>query len=426
MKLTKRSIDTFTYQGDGQSRDVRWDDAMPGFGVRIYPSGRKAFVLSYRNGGGKKRLVVLGTYGRDLTLEQAREKAVKESGTVIDGIDPVKQRRLEREKERTGDRFKDVAETFITRHVKQTLRPSSAKEYERIIRRNLIPKWSRKSIEEITRHDIITLLDTVTDRGATVGVNRVLAVTRKLFNWCVERGVIEATPVMGVKPPGKETKRDRVLSDDELRLVWKASDEQGWPFGPFTKLLILTAQRRGEVAAMRWADLNLEGDEPVWTLPREATKANRLHTVPLSPQAVEIINALPKMEGEHVFSTRYEETPDGKRISRPISGFGRSKQLLDKGIAEAAEKAGLAAPEAWRHHDLRRSAASGMARLNVQPHILSRVLNHAPGSAEGVTAIYNRHHYHDELRHALTVWAAHVERIVTGKTAENVVELATA
>ena len=174
---------------------------------------------------------------------------------------------------------------------------------------------------------------------------------------------------------------------------------------------------------MRWTDLDLEADNPVWTLPREATKADRLHTVPLSPQAVDIINALPRMEGEHVFSTRHEQSADGKPISRPISGFSKAKRILD---AEMAEKAERDAPETWRHHDLRRTAASGMARLNVQPHILSRVLNHAPGQSEGVTAIYNRHHYQDELRHALNKWAAHVERIVANKPADNVVELATA
>ena len=422
MKLTKRSIDAFKYRGDGTSRDVRWNDAMPGFGVRIYPSGRKAFVLSYRNGSGKKRLVVLGTYGRDLTLEQAREKAVKESGQVLDGIDPVKQRRLERERERTGDRFKDVAETFITRYVKKTLRPSTAKEYERIINHDLTPRWGRKRMEEITRHDVIGMLDAAADRGATIGVNRVLAVTRKLFNWCVERGVIEATPVMGVKPPSKEIKRDRVLADDEIRLVWNAADKIGWPFGPFTKLLILTAQRRGEVAAMRWADLDLEGDKPVWTLPREATKADRLHTVPLAPQVVDIIKTLPRIEGEHVFSTRHEQPAGGKRMSRPVSGFSRTKRILDKEIAEVTKATERDAPEAWRIHDLRRSAASGMARLNVQPHILSRVLNHAPGQSEGVTAIYNHHHYEDELRHALTTWGAHVERVVSGEVT-NVIEL---
>ena len=113
MNLTKRSIDSFKYEGDGQARDVRWDAAMPGFGIRVYPSGRKAFVLSYRNGGGKKRLVVLGTFGRDLTLDQARDKAVRESSRVLDGTDPVNERRQEREKERIGDRLEDVAKTYL-------------------------------------------------------------------------------------------------------------------------------------------------------------------------------------------------------------------------------------------------------------------------------------------------------------------------
>ena len=226
-----------------------------------------------------------------------------------------------------------------------------------------------------------------------------------------------------MKAPGKETKRDRVLSDDELRLLWAAADKQGWPFGPFTKLLILTAQRKGEVAGMRWSDLNLEADEPVWTLPREQTKADRAHAVPLAPMAVDIIKALPRMESIYVFDTGIRRNGAKNGTDAPIAGFSRAKRNLDTSLAKAAATAGVAAPEPWRQHDLRRTAASGMARLNVPPHILSRVLNHAPGATEGVTAIYNRHHYQDELRHALNAWAANVERIVMDQPADNVIEL---
>ena len=154
MPLTKKAIDAFKYAGKGASRDVRWDDAMPGFGVRIYPSGRKAFVLSYR-AAGKKRLVTLGTYGRDLTLDQARQRAIKERGNLLDRADPVTQRRQERERERTGNTFRKVTESFLARYVRQNLRPTTGSEYERIINRDLIPRWGSKRLEEITRQDVI-------------------------------------------------------------------------------------------------------------------------------------------------------------------------------------------------------------------------------------------------------------------------------
>jgi integrase len=411
MSLTKKAIDAFKYTGDGASRDVRWDDAMPGFGIRIYPSGRKSFVLSYR-AAGKKRLVTLGTYGCDLTLDQARQRAVKERGRLLDGADPVMQRKQDRERERTGNTFRKVAETFLARYVRKNLRQTTGSEYERIINRDLIPRWGNKRLEEITRQDVIRLLDEIEDRGSPIMANRTLAIVRKIFNWCVDRDVMEASPAAGAKAPGRERKRDRVLSDDELGLIWQTSDKMGWRLSPFVKLLILTAQRRGEVATMQWTDLSLDGDEPVWTLPREVTKADREHTVPLSSLVVEIIRSLPRMEGKYVFDT-------GRNT--PISGFSKAKRKLDGLIGEAG-----AAADVWTFHDIRRTAASGMARLNIAPHILSRILNHAPGQAEGVTAIYNRHSYLPELRHALNAWAAHIERVVSDDTANNVVELAKA
>lgn len=139
MKLTKRSIDSFVYEGDGKSRDVRWDEAMPGFGLRVYPSDRKAFVLSYRNATGRKRLITLGTYGRDLTLDQARAKATKELGKVLDGADPIN----ERQKERNIDTFADLSRLYIERHA-STKR--SGKEDERKINVDLLPRWGARAV----------------------------------------------------------------------------------------------------------------------------------------------------------------------------------------------------------------------------------------------------------------------------------------
>jgi integrase len=427
MKLTKRAIDSFKYQGDGQSRDARWDAAMPGFGVRIYPSGRKAFVLSYRNGGGKKRLVVLGTYGRDLTLEQAREKAIKQSGKVLDGADPVKERRKEREKERVGDRLKDAVETYLagpvnftTHKKKRRRRDGTVAEYKRVLTNELMPRWGRKRMEEISRADVIALLEAITERGGPIMANRILVEVRVFFDWYARTtGTLTANPAADVEATGVEITRDRTLSNDELKLVWTAADKLEWPVAPYVKLLILTAQRRGEIIGMRWADLDLDGAEPLWTLPRELTKANRLHTVPLSPQAVNIIRGLPRVEGPFVFSTG--KGKDNK--PRPINNFSGDKRALDREIAKTAEDAGTDIPAPWTLHDLRRSAATGMAGLNVTPHILSRILNHSLGKSEGTTSVYNRFEYLEKKRHALNTWAAHVERIIAGKPSGNVVAL---
>ena len=414
-KLTKRYIDAARYEGDGSSRDVRWDDG--GFGLRIYPSRRKSFVLSYRNSAGRKRMIVLGAYGLDLTLDQARDKATKERAKLVDGADPLAERHAERAETATGDTFKAVAESFVTRYVRVNKRASSAVEDERIINKDLVSKWGKRKVADIARRDVIELLDEITDRGSPIMANRTLAVVRRPFGWCVERGVIDGSPVIGVKAPGKESKRDRVLDDNELRFVWNAAGALGWPFGPFVRLLILSGQRRGEVAAMKWSNLDLDGDEPKWTLPREATKGDRAHTVPLSPQVIDIIADLPRMESAFVFDTgrRKEDTP--------INGFSKTKRDLDAKIAKLVEKDEMEPLSPWTLHDIRRSAASGMAALNVPPHILSRVLNHAAGAAEGITAVYNRHAYTDEQRHALNAWGAHIERIVAGKEAGNVVEL---
>ena len=179
-----------------------------------------------------------------------------------------------------------------------------------------------------------------------------------------------------------------------------------YPWKPLLQILALTAQRRAEVATLRWQDLDgLDGHAPLWTLPREATKADRAHTVPLSPEAAAILNDLPRHEGPYVFTTG-----DG---SRPVSGFTPVKRRLDKAmlaaLREAAEEAGgdLETVELppWKLHDLRRTAASGMARFGTPPHVVAAILNHAPGATQGITAVYNRYSYAEERRTALATWA---------------------
>jgi integrase len=257
-----------------------------------------------------------------------------------------------------------------------------------------------RPITSINKRDVIALLDQVMDRGSPIMANRALAHVRRMLAWCVERGILEVSPAAGVKPPGEEVSRDRVLSDTEVAAIWTACDGLGWPFGPIVQLLILTAQRRDEVACMAWDQLDV--DAALWTLPREATKADRAHDVPLSDEALAIIASLPKCSGPLVFS----------RGGRPPSGFSRAKVRLDaaSGVTD------------WRFHDLRRTAATGLAKMGHPPHVVSAILNHSPAATQGVTAIYQRHRYLDERRAALDVWARQVGRLI-GHQSDNVVTL---
>ena len=379
-----------------------FDEATRGFGLRVSPGGTKAWFLKYVVAGDQRR-DRLGEYPA-ISLAGARKKALALRSKLADGMDPRAERAAAAAEQKSNreNSFSAVAAKFITRHASKNRR---GWEVEQIINRELVPYWGERPIAEISRQDVVAALDRVVDRGAPIAANRLLAVIRKLFGWAIERGILDATPVANISAPSKESARDRVLDDDEIKTLWQGCDKLVHPFGAFTRLLLLTAQRRGELAQLNWTDLDgLDGDSPTWTLPRTTTKADRTHAVPLSPQAAAIINSLPRT-GEYVFST-------GRRGDKPIAGFSVVKRQID-------EITGLAD---WRYHDLRRSGASIMARLNTPPHVLSRILNHAPIRQEGVTAIYNRYHYAGEQRHALNALGQFVMGLLE-KTPERVVSL---
>jgi integrase len=230
---------------------------------------------------------------------------------------------------------------------------------------------------------------------------------------------VAANPCTGVWRPGPPPARERVLTPAELRAFWAATDRVGEPFGAALKLLLLTGARRDEVAGMRKQELSEDG--ATWTLPGERTKNHRAHVVPLPPLAQRILADVPHIEGPFVFTTT------GKK---PISGFSRMKARLDGLMLAAAQEQAKAAgrvPDAvsippWRVHDLRRSAATGMAELGIAPHIVEACLNHVSGARAGVAGVYNRATYAAEKETALMRWAAHVEALVSGQPS-NVVSL---
>ncbi|MCH7511737.1 MAG: FAD-dependent oxidoreductase [Chloroflexi bacterium] len=237
--ITKRYIDAARYESDGKTRDERWDDGLRGFGLRISPKGVKTFILFYRVGGkrgARQRLVKLGTYGRDMTPDEARRKAGRWLTAARDGHDPYG----EIDEAAKSDTFKAVAADFIELSVVPNQRPRGVAEDKRIINVELVPKWGPRRIREITSRDVINLLDDIAARPAPIMANRTLAVTRKLFKWATARHALDQIPTDGIEPPGKETKRDRVLTDGEIRLVWQASDTSKQTCGSVIKALILT------------------------------------------------------------------------------------------------------------------------------------------------------------------------------------------
>ncbi len=391
MKLTKKMVDSFTYKGGW---DVRWDTAIPGFGVRLYPGGKKTYVLSYRNKG-RKRLMKIEQCNK-ITLDQARAKARRHLGELADKVDPLEKKKIENPKRSVESVFRD----YLNKYAKPKNR--SWRETERIFKADVLPAIGKKQIHEIAKKDIIKIVDKVANRGSKVMANRTLAHLRKFFNWCHARDLIETLPVLNVAKPAPEISRDRVLSDEEIKYVWQACDKEGFPFGDFLKMTLVTGQRKSEVLNMRWQDIDT--NRKLWTLPKESTKSNREHYVHLSPLALRILENAEKQD-EYVFSI------DGKK---PFNGFSKAKSRVETLIGELREKENKKPMPEWRIHDLRRTAASDMAGLKVPPYVIERVLNHSSGIISGVAAVYNRYEYADETREALDKWAGYVEKLTGG------------
>jgi integrase len=391
--LTARTVEAMK---PGPARREIPDGLLPGHYLIIQPSGNRSWAVRYRSNG-RPRKHTLGSYPA-IDLATARKLAGAVLRKVAEGGDPGRDKKQARAPK--ADSIEAVAVQFIERHCKRANRPRTAEETDRLLRLHVLPRWRGRTVHEVTRRDVLDVLDRVVDGGAPIAANRTFAAVRKLFNWCVARDIIAASPCAGVKPPTAERSRDRVLSDHELRLVWQAAEKIGWPFGPLVKLLALTGQRRDEVAQMRWDELDLEA--ALWTLPRERVKTDQPHEVPLSPAAVKVLKPVPRIAGSpFVFTT------NGKA---PSSGYSKGKRRLDALLPREM-------PD-WRLHDLRRTAASGMARLGIDLPVIEKVLNHASGSFAGIVGVYQRHSFAEEKCAALDAWGHHVEQLVDGKSAK--------
>jgi integrase len=427
-RLTQAFVDRAQAAPDAE-RTIYWDKTLPGFGLMVRTSsGHKSFVFQYRSGHASRRMNLDGKFLRyeaerekkaglkvarrerrvESAAETARLEAMLVKGAVTGGRDPLKE--LRAAKGSATDSFRSIAEEYLKREERGG-KLRSLNQRRAMLDRLIYPIIGTKPIGEIRRSDIVRLLDKIEEgaltwkgkriKGGPVMADRALATVRRVMNWHAGRSDDFRSPIVRgmARTKSKERARERTLTDDELRAVWRATDGDRGPFGPFVQFLLLTGARRSEAAAIARSELN--GAD--WTLPgtRNKTKVDLVR--PLSAAALVSLGRLPKIgQGDLIF------TPDGKR---PLRSFGKSKRKLDKAILQDLRKAD---PEAkplprWTLHDLRRTARSLMSRAGVPSDHAERSLGHV---MPGIRGTYDRHEYHEEKRRAFEALAAQIERIL--------------
>jgi integrase len=413
------------------------DGGCAGLYLIVQPSGAKSWALRFRRPSGKTAKLTLGTVdltnkevdgepvsGAPPSLAAARRLATEVHHQRARGKDVVAAKHRERiERQAHNERtFAAAALDFVRQHAQGRLRRwqerariLGVRETVRgleLIPNGLADRWRDRPLAEIDGDDVHLVIDEARERGIpglerrTVGPTesqalRVYAALSKFFSWAVERRRIRASPVAGVAKPHSSVARDRILSDVEIRKFWRAADAERVEFGALLKILLLTGQRLSEVAQMRRSELS--NDHATWIIPSERTKNRREHRLSLPHVVHGLIASVPTTSDIFIFST------DGRRA---VSGWSKLKKRIDHRMDVAP----------WRLHDLRRTAATGMAELGIAPHIVEAVLNHVSGTRAGVARTYNRAAYASEKKAALERWATHVEGLIKGRPA-NVVTL---
>lgn len=401
------------HEGQTKPRDVREKNGS-GFGLTVFPSGKKSFIYIYHFQGRKRRMT-LGKYPQ-CSLGDAK-KLYREALKILEsGKDPA----LEKRNEKITARDASTVEGLIHEYIELWAKPRkrSWEEDQRCLNKDIKPHWGKLKAGDITRRDVILLLDKIKDRGAPIGANRVLACIRRMFNFGIERDIITTNPCAAVKAVAKENRRDRVLSAEEIKLIWQALDqpdvrqentEHIIHMSPETKLVLklqlVLGQRKGEVISAEWTDLDLISNW--WTIPANKAKNNQTHRIPLSPMALELLGEIKKLSGNSrfLFPAKLKDT-----------------HIAGTSIDHAVRRSTFDGVKPWTPHDCRRSVASHMTSMGISRLVVSKILNHSESGS--VTAIYDRHSYDKEKRHALDIWSLELQKIISGiQHTSNVVTL---
>ncbi|WP_281926776.1 tyrosine-type recombinase/integrase [Roseibium album] len=382
-KLSDKAI-TDTYlrnlKPPATRKDI-YDAVQRGLGLRVSSTGTKTWFVMRRVNGRMKR-VTLGRYP-DIGLAEARKKAIEVLARLASGGSP---------KAIAVPTFAMLLDSWIEKDQNGRQRKSAA-EKRRALCIDALPVLANKSVDAITKADIREVLERAVNRGAPIHANRLLAYLRRLFNWAVEQDIIELSPANGIKKPSEERSRDRTLSIKELGEIWMSSFLLRDSFGAYIRTLILTGQRRSEVADAQWDEFDFGRRE--WMIPSMRAKNGKAHLVHISDQLYEVLHNIKRIDGcPYVFTT------DG---ITPISGFSKIKKTIDT----------QSHVRNWTLHDLRRTFATiATGELGIDPVVIDKILNHSSGAVTGIAAVYQRHAYLEQRKQAMVMWGQFVSKLV--------------
>jgi integrase len=383
MKLTLNRINGLKCP-EGKRDMLVFDGEQRGLGVRVTASGSKTYLAQYTLHGQKRR-IPLGNCSA-VSLAKARDAVRAIMGDVAKGIDPA----VDRKRKAAGEALtlRTLLSDWQALHL-ASKRPSYATETVRALR-YAFGRYFDLPAADLSRAIVVKTLDAMARNGRVAMAARTAAYGKAAYGWAVKRGSLSANPFLNL-PVAAATKRERVLTDDELAAIWRATDGPG-PFNGIVRMLVLTAQRRREASGMTWAELS--GDFSTWIIPASRAKNGTTHIVPLSEPAQDLLRAAPKF-GELIFHG----------LHGSFNNFSKAKAALDA-------KSGVTN---WRLHDLRRTTATGLQRLGVRLEVTEQVLGHVSGTRAGIVGVYQRHDFALEKRAALQAWGAHVLAVVEGQ-----------
>lgn len=423
-KLTDRFIASFRPAPGAKDR-LAFDTECKGLGIRATASGSRMFILQWTDQAtGRKVREPIGAWG-SITVDQARHASRVRLGRVAQGLNP----KTERERVKAEDKLRREAEARAQQEARFTLQ-ALIDDWSRLHLSSRRERYATEAIRALsvafeeylpapaaalTRSQVLEVLDALATAGKAPIAARTMAYGRACYGWAVKRGRLVTNPFQGLPAvAGGAPARDRVLSDAEVGAIWRAAEGLGFPFRQVFRLLLLTAQRREEVAGMAWSELSQ--DLSVWTLPKERSKNGRAHIVHLSAAAVAELSSVRRIgERDLVFTVTGKTPPSGFSKAKLALAEAMAKEAIGPALPAREEDKSPAANPDWRFHDFRRTAVTWLAGAGFPPHVADRLLNHVTGAIQGVAAVYQRHDFLAERKAASEAWAAHVLACAEGK-----------